>query len=233
MFSSSVTPSNQITKLIKKLFLKQRITQSFVVPFTTKTCSIERSLRFAAERDSPVIFVSMCGKYLKIASYRQISELLVEESFLKIMLCINFKLQKTSTFLLSPLFMYSLKQMSAWHLTNCLLLILLLLYRCSKSFHTSFSENIQRWEQVSFCSIIVLAGMKKVEWADHVLPICQLITVNRCLKENCSYFTQHWKLKVHMSRKDGHGNNRLFIYKRHPCAALLGVVIFCALVILV
>lgn len=94
MFSSSVTPSNQITKLIKKLFLKQRITQSFVVPFTTETCSIERSLRFAAERDSPVIFVSMCGKYLQIASYRPISELLVEESFLKIMLCINFKCRK-------------------------------------------------------------------------------------------------------------------------------------------
>lgn len=142
MFSFSVTPSSQITKLIKKLFLKQRITQSFVVPFTRKTCSIERSLRFAVERDSPVIFVSVCGKYLKIASYGQISELLVEESFLKITLCINFKLQKTSTFLLSPLFMYYLKQTSGWHLTNCLLLILLLLYRCSKSFHTSFSENI-------------------------------------------------------------------------------------------
>lgn len=102
MFSFPVTPSSQIAKLIKKLFLKQRITQSFVVPSTRKTCSIERSLRFAVERDSPVIFVSVCGKYLKIASYRQISELLVEESFLKITLCINFKLQKTSTFLLSP-----------------------------------------------------------------------------------------------------------------------------------
>lgn len=111
IFSSSVTPSSQITKLIKKLFLKQRITQSFVVPFTRKTCSIERSLRFAVERASPVIFVSVCGKYLKIASYGQISELLVEESFFKITLCINFKLQKTSTFLLS-LFMYYLKQMS-------------------------------------------------------------------------------------------------------------------------
>lgn len=59
MFSFSVTPSSQITKLIKKLFLKQRVTQSFVVPFTRKTCSIERSLRFAVERDSPVIFVSV------------------------------------------------------------------------------------------------------------------------------------------------------------------------------
>lgn len=80
--------------------------------------------------------------------------------------------------------------------------------------------------------------MQKVEWADHVLPICQLITVNRCLKENCSYLTQHWMLKVHMSRKDGLRKNRkcfitdFFIYKRHPRAALLRVVIFCAGVIL-
>lgn len=118
--------------------------------------------------------------------------------------------------------------MSGWHLTNCLLLILLLLYRYSKSFHTSFSENIQRWEQVSFCSIIVLAGIKKVEWADHVLPICQLITVNRCLKENCSYFTQHWKLKVHVSSKDGHGNNRLFyLQKTSLCCPVGGSYLLC------
>lgn len=70
--------------------------------------------------------------------------------------------------------------------------------------------------------------MKKVEWADHVLPICQLIIVNRCLKENCSYFTQHWKLKVHMSRKDGHGNNRLFyLQKTSLCCPVGGGYLLC------
>lgn len=64
--------------------------------------------------------------------------------------------------------------------------------------------------------------MKKAEWADHVLPICQLITVNRYLKENCSYFTQHWKLKVHMSRKDGHGNNRLFYLQKTSLSCCVG-----------
>lgn len=97
-----------------------------------------------------------------------------------------------------------------------------------KSSHQLLQKISKRWGQASFCSIIVLAGTQKVEWADHVLPICQLITFNRCLKENCSYFTQHWMLQVHMPRKDGHGKNRkcfitdFFIYKRHPCAALFG-----------
>lgn len=66
----------------------------------------------ASSRDRPVIFVSTCGKYLKIASYRRITDLLVERSFFKVVLCINFKVQKTAISLWASLFRYYLKQTS-------------------------------------------------------------------------------------------------------------------------
>lgn len=84
----------------------------------------------------------------------------------------------------------------------------------------------------------LLWQVHKVEWAGHVLPVCQPITVNRCLKENCSYFVQHWMLKVHVSGKEGHGwkifpktiffNLQNFFLN----ATLLGAVIFCDLVLI-